>query len=123
MLKTKSKKNNYVFKYNKQNNLYSYIERDSSQNLLSLYTFNYKNYSMIRYDKDNQLRIFIQFDEPCKLVHKFEAGESWVKSIPEDHTIFQYQNPKIKKQFALNNENQIVRFGFQQYLATDIVKI
>lgn len=119
----KSKKSHFVFKYNKQNCLYSYVERDMSQNLLSLYTYNYKNHSMIRYDKENKLRIFVQFDEPCKLVQNFEAGESWVKSVPEGQSVYQHNNPKIKKQFALNNENQIVRFGFQQYLTSGMVKI
>lgn len=118
-----SKKNHYVFKYDKHNNLCNYVEKDSKDNLLSLFTYNYKNHSLIRYDKDNQLRIFIQFDEPCKLIQKFEAGESWVKSIPIDQNINQYQNPKIKKQFALNHENQIVRFGFQQYLVSGLIKI
>ena len=78
---------------------------------------------MIRYDKENKLRIFVQFDEPCKLVQNFEAGESWVKSVPEGQSVYQHNNPKIKKQFALNNENQIVRFGFQQYLTSGMVKI
>lgn len=117
------KKNKYVFKYDKHNNLCNYIEKDSNSNLLSLFTYNYKINSLVRYDRDSKLRIFTQFDEPCKLVHKFEAGESWVKSIPLNQHINQYQNPKIKKQFALNNENQIVRFGFQQHLVSDFIKI
>jgi len=111
-----SKKIKYIFKYDKHNNLYSYVEKDLNQNLLSLYTFNYKNNSMIRFDKENKLRIFTQYDETCKLVQRFEAGESWIKSVPIDNNSYVYQNPKIKKQFAINNDNQIVRFSFQQYI-------
>ena len=109
-----SNKNKYVFKYDKHNNLYSYIERSFSKSLISLYTYNYKNNSMIRYDKDNQLRIFTQYDEPCKLVQRFEAGESWVKSVPFNQTIYAHQSPKIKKQFAL--KTFLVFHNFQQLL-------
>jgi hypothetical protein len=90
---------------------------------MSLYVYNYKNNSLVRYDKDNQLRIFTQFDERCKLVQKFEAGESWVKSIPFDDEINNYKNPKIKKQFAVNIKNQVVRFGFQSSVIEGIIKI
>ena len=41
-----SNKNKYVFKYDKHNNLYSYIERSFSKSLISLYTYNYKNNSI-----------------------------------------------------------------------------
>ena len=111
-----SSKNSYVFKYDKHKNLYNYAERDNLKNLLALYTLNYKKNLMLRYDKDNNVRVFTQFDEPCKLVQKFEAGESWVKSVPVGETIYNYQNPKIKKQFALNDKDQLVSFGFQQDL-------
>jgi hypothetical protein len=119
----KKTNNKFIFKYDKYNNLYSYVERDSLKNIMSLYVYNYKNNSLVRYDKDNQLRIFTQFDERCKLVQKFEAGESWVKSIPFDDEINNYKNPKIKKQFAVNIKNQVVRFGFQSSVIEGIIKI
>ncbi len=114
-----SNKNNYIFKYDKHNNLYAYVEKDSSDNLLSIYTFNYKNNSLIRYDKQSNLRFFTQYDEECKMIQKFDSGESWVKCIPVNNNFYIYNNPKIKKQFALNSENQIVKFSFQQYLMQD----
>ncbi len=115
----KSIKNQHVFKYDKHNNLYAYVESDYNGNLLSLYTFNYKNNSMIRYDKLNQLRFFTQYDEPCKMIQKFDSGESWIKCIPINNNFYIYNNPKIKKQFAINNDNQIVKFSFQQHLMID----
>ena len=121
--KNKKTNNKFIFKYDKYNNLYSYVERDSLKNIMSLYVYNYKNNSLVRYDKDNQLRIFTQFDERCKLVQKIEAGESWVKSIPFDDEINNYKNPKIKKQFAVNIKNQVVRFGFQSSVIEGIIKI
>ena len=121
--KNKKTNNKFIFKYDKYNNLYSYVERDSLKNIMSLYVYNYKNNSLVRYDKDNQLRIFTQFDERCKLVQKFEAGESWVKSIPFDDEINNYKNPKIKKQFAVNIKNHVVRFGFQSSVIEGIIKI
>ena len=114
-----SKKNTYIFKYDKYNNLYNYVEKHSTGNILSFYSYNYKNNSMIRYDKDTKTRVFTQYDESCKLVHRFEAGESWVKSVPINDNSYIYQNPKIKKQFAVNHENKIVRFSVQQYLMID----
>lgn len=114
-----SKKINIVFKYDKYHNLCNYVERNITGDLLALYTYNYKNQSMIRFDRENQIRIFTQYDEPCKLVQKYDSGESWIKIVPFENNINEYQNPKIKKQFALNNENQIVRFSFQQYLIQD----
>ena len=106
----------YIFKYDKQHNLYNYVEHDQSNNVLSYYNMNNKNNSLTRYDRVNQLRVLIQYEEPCKLVHRFEAGESWVRAVSLTSTSTNLIFPKMKKQFAINNENQIVRFSVNPYL-------
>lgn len=110
------KKTTFVFKYDKNKNLYAYLEKDAKFRIKSYYTFNYKNNSMIKYDSINKLRIFNQFELPCKLVHRFEAEESWIRAVSIESNAYNLTYPKIKKQFALNNENQIVKFSIQQQL-------
>ncbi len=105
------KNKQFIFKYDKQMNLYSYVERNKKQTIYAYYNFNYKNNSLVRYDDINKLRVISQFESPCKLVHRFEAGESWVKVVHADENSMNLTYPKIKKQFALNNENQIVKFS------------
>jgi hypothetical protein len=107
---------NYVFKYDKNNNLSNYIERDSKNQIKSYYAYNYSKNSLIRYDSVNKLRIFNQFEMPCKLVHRFEAGESWVRAVTLNSDSFTMTFPKVKKQFALNSDNQIVKFSIQHQL-------
>ena len=109
-------KSTFVFKYDKNNNLTNYIERNQKNQIISYYSFNYKNNSMLKYDQVNKLRIFNQFEFPCKLVHRFEAGESWIRAVSLDDNEFSLTYPKIKKQFALNNENQVVKFSVQMQL-------
>lgn len=110
------KTTNYVFKYDKNKNLYNYIEKDSKSNLNSYYAFNYKTNSLVKYDSVNKLRVFNQFEFECKLTHKFEGGESWVRPVLVSDDSYSLTYPKIKKQFALNSENQIVRFSIQHQL-------
>ena len=109
-------KSTYVFKYDKKQNLIYYVERDNKNNIIAYYSFNHHNNSMLRYDKINKLRIFNQFEVPCKLVHRFEAGESFVRAVSMDENEYSLTYPKIKKQFALNQKNQIVKFSVQPQL-------
>ncbi len=107
----KNKKTIYIFQYDKHNNLNYYAEKTTSDKLISYYNYNYTTNSLIRYDPINKLRIFQQFDENCKLVHRFEAGESWIKVVPISMGQHDLAFPKVKKQFALNNDNEVVKFS------------
>lgn len=106
----------FVLKYDKNKNLYNYIEKDSKFKINNYYNYNYKNDSVVKYDSINKIRIFSQFESPGKLVHLFEAGESWIKAVSIESDSYNVQFPKIKKQFALNSENQIVKFSIHQQL-------
>jgi hypothetical protein len=110
------KTSSYVFKYDKNKNLCNYIEKDSKNNIKSYYAYNYRTNSMVKYDSVNKLRILNQFGVPCKLVHRMEAGESWVRAVEFNSDAFAHTFPKIKKQFALNSDNQIVKFSIQHQL-------
>lgn len=110
------KNKNYVFKYDIHGNLYNYLEKEKSSNITAYYNYNYKNDTLLRYDNKNKLRIFNQFDSPCKLMHRFEAGESWIKVVSRDSNIHNLVLPKIKKHFALNNEDQVVKFSIQEHV-------
>lgn len=110
------KNKNYVFKYDIHNNLYNFLEREGVSNIAAFYSYNYKNDTLLRYDNKNKLRIFNQFDSPCKLVHRFEAGESWPRVLSRDSNVHSLNLPKIKKHFALNNDNQVVKFSIQEHV-------
>lgn len=112
----KLKNTTYVLKYDKDKNLHHYIEKDLKSNIKAFYSFNYKNNSLVKYDSINKIRIFNQFDGSCKLVHRFEAGESWIKAVLFDSSPHNLTYPKVRKQFALNSENQIVKFSIHQQL-------
>jgi len=109
--------NVFVFKYDKHHNLYNYVEYDrKNNNLINYYNFNYKNNSVIKYDTKNKIKIFNQFEVPTKLVHRFEAGESWIRPATMDSDPFNVTFPKVKKQFAVNFDNQIVGFSVNEQI-------
>ncbi len=110
------KNRNYVFKYDIHNNLYNYLEKERTGKVSAYYSYNYKNDTLLRYDSNNKLRIFNQFDSPCKLTHRFEAGESWIRVVTRESNIQNLNLPKIKKHFAINSENQVVKFNIQEHV-------
>ncbi len=109
-MKSKNK-STFVFKYDKKNNLINYIERSPKNEIIAYYSYNHKNNGMLKYDHVNKFRIFNQFESPCKLVQRFEGGESWIRAVAVTDNEYSLTYPKIKKQFALNQENQIVKFS------------
>ena len=92
------------------------MEKNSKNNIRAYYAYNYRKNSLLKYDVVNNLRIINQFETPCKLVHRFEGGESWVRAVSVDSSATSLTYPKIKKQFALNNEDQVVKFSIQSQL-------
>lgn len=115
--KKKSTKS-YLFKYDKHKNLYHYVERDSKNNLVNYYNFNYKNNALVKYNNTEKIKIFNQFESPCKLIHRFEAGISWIKPVTVDSVEKSITYPKVKKQFAVNLENQVVTFSVSEQIVS-----
>lgn len=107
---------NYVLKYDKKGFLYKYVEKTSGGKIINFYSFNYKKNMLTKYDKKQQIKILIEFYEPCKLVQRFEGGESWVKPVPISCNSTSMFLPKIKKNFTINQDNQIISFNVNQGL-------
>ena len=102
---------NYVFKYDKKNFLYKYVEKNSGGKVINYYSFNHRKNTLTKYNSKDKLKYLVEFYEPCKLVHRFEAGESWVKIVPDNCDSTSMFLPKIKKNFAINQDNQIVSYS------------
>lgn len=99
---------NYTLKYDKRGFLYKYVEKTAGGKIVSFYNFNYKKNILTRYDFQQKLRFLFEFYEPCKLVQRFEGGESWIKPVPLSCESTSMFLPRIKKKIAINEENQIV---------------
>ncbi len=106
----------YVFKYDKKNNLCKYVEKTYGGKVINYYKFNYKRNLLTKFDCKQKIKFLIEFYEPCKLVHRFEAGESWIKPVPLSCDSTSMFLPKIKSNFALNEENQIISYNINQGL-------
>lgn len=106
----------YVFKYDKKGFLYKYVEKTAGGKVINFYNFNYKKNILTKYDQKQKLKILIEFYEPCKLVHRFEAGESWIKPVPLSCDSTSMFLPKIKKNFAINEGNQIISYNVNKGL-------
>lgn len=101
---------NYVLKYDKKGQLYKYVEKNAGGKIVNFYSFNYKKNLLIKYDLRNRLKVMVEFYEPCKLVQRFEAGESWVKPVPISCDSTSMFLPKIKRNYAINENNQLVSY-------------
>lgn len=99
-------KNNskYIFKYNQEDELYNYVELNSSNKVISY--FNIENNSLIRYDKKNDTKQLIKFKQPIKLKQKFMLGESFITvfSSKTDECI-QYNMPVKEREIVLVKDN------------------
>jgi len=108
MAKSKSK---YVFKYNKEGQLYNYVELNKMDKIISY--FNLKNNKLIRFDKSTQTKQLITFKSNVKLKQKFMAGESFISvfDLSEDENV-QYSMPEKEKEITLIKDNvRISDFG------------
>jgi len=90
----------YVFKYDKKGFLYKYVEKTSGGKVINFYNFNYNKNVLTKYDQKQKIKILIEFYEPCKL-----SCDSTSMFLP-----------KIKKNFAINEENQIISFNVNKGL-------
>lgn len=100
----------YLLKYDKKGQLYKYVEKNASGKIVNFYNFNYKKNLLVKYDIKTKHKVMVEFYEPCKLVHRFEAGESWVKPVPISCDSTSMFLPKIKKNYAVTENNQMVSY-------------
>ena len=68
----------YIFRYNENADLYNYVELDKKEKVSS-YVFLSAN-TLVRYDKNLKQKQKINYErnQDTILMHRFEAGESWV---------------------------------------------
>lgn len=108
MSKSKSK---YIFKYNKEGQLYNYVELNKMDKILSY--FNLKDNQLIRFDRSNQTKQLITFKSNVKLKQKFMAGESFISvfDLNENENV-QYSMPTKEREITLVKDNvKISDFG------------
>ncbi len=99
-------KNNskYIFKYNKEDELYNYVELNTNNKVISYFMI--ENSTLIRYDKKSDTKNLIKFKHPIKLKQKFMLGESFITvfSSKTDECI-QYNMPDKEREIVLVKNN------------------
>jgi len=71
----------YYFEYDKENYLiiykeeYEKIESKKIDSVCEIYVYNNK---IIKFEENRKFKNLIKYIEPIKVVHRFEAGESWL---------------------------------------------
>jgi hypothetical protein len=96
--------NKYIFKYNKNNELYNYIELNKADKVLSY--FKIEDKTLIRFDRKSDIKQLIQFNSKIKLKQKFISGESFITVFDSDtDECVQYNMPSKEKQIVLVNNN------------------
>lgn len=99
----------YVLKYNDQDDLYCYIEKNDKGKILSYYSL--VNNRLVRYDSEQDHRSFVEFIEPCRMSQRFSDGESWITVIRKEEyrKTIQVNFPNKKKEYCVQGCN-IVSF-------------
>ena len=107
----------YVMKYDKQDNLYCYIERNKKGRILSY--FNLTNNRLIRYDAQSKYKYLIDYNETCRLVQRFMESESWVTVLRNSSSLY---NQKSLYVGMLPNKKQEICVKGKQIIAFTISK-
>jgi hypothetical protein len=71
----------YYFEYDKENYLIKYREeykKAKSKVCDSVCEFYIYNNKIIKFEENRKFKNLIKYTEPIKIVHRFEAGESWL---------------------------------------------
>jgi hypothetical protein len=96
----------YYFEYDKENFLIKYKEeyrKAKSKKIdcvCEIYIYNNK---IIKFEENRKFKNLIKYIEPIKVVHRFEAGESWLNIQKKAFFDFS-QNNNVIKEFE-ENEN------------------
>lgn len=103
--------NNYIFKYNKSDELYNYIELNKLDKITSY--FKLEDNKLIRFDKNSDTKQLIKFKNKVRIKQKFMAGESFITIFDtnKDECV-QYNMPEKEKCITLIKNNiSISDFG------------
>ena len=115
-------KNNskYIFKYNKEGELYNYIELNHKDNVISYFKVDYN--TLMRFDKTTNTKQLIKFKNKVKLKQKFMVGESFITVFDAENYNLQYQIPDKEKEIVLIN-NEVSKINFSNLVIKNWRKI
>lgn len=115
-------KNNskYIFKYNKEGELYNYVELNHKENVISYFKVDYN--TLVRFDKTTNTKQFIKFKNKVKLKQKFMVGESFITVFDAENFTSQYSMPEKEKEIVLIN-NEVSKINFSNLIIKNWKKI
>lgn len=115
-------KNNskYIFKYNKEGELYNYVELDEKEKVISYFKVDYN--VLTRFDKTTNTKQLITFKNKVKLKQKFMVGESFITVFDADNFALQYKIPDKEKEIVLIN-NEVSKINFSNLVIKNWQKI
>ncbi len=117
MLKNNSK---YIFKYNKEGDLYNYVELNEKEKVISYFKVDYN--VLTRFDKTTNTKQLITFKNKVKLKQKFMVGESFITVFDADNFALQYNIPEKEKEIVLIN-NEVSKINFSNLVIKNWKKI
>jgi len=108
----------YEFEYSKNGYLFKYLETSGSS--ISMFC-TVSGSTMIKYESDGEYKSFFEYVEPIKMLHRFDAEESWLTIVIEDkregledflerkflnyYNKNEYSYPTLKKRILLENDS------------------
>ncbi len=113
--------NKYIFKYNKNDELYNYVELNKVDKIISY--FKIENKKLTRFDKTTDIKQLIVFKSDVELKQKFILGESFITvfDVKTDECI-QHKMSQIETQITLIKNNVSVsdfgKFVVKKWKAT-----
>lgn len=90
----------YYFEYDKENFLIKYKEeyqKAKSKKIDSVCEIYIHNNNIIKFEDNRKFKNLTRYIEPIKIVHRFEAGESWLNIQKKGFFDFSQNNNSIKK--------------------------
>ena len=117
MLKNNSK---YIFKYNKEGDLYNYVELNEKEKVISYFKVDYN--VLTRFDKTTNTKQLITFKNKVKLKQKFMVGDSFITVFDADNFALQYNKPEKEKEIVLIN-NEVSKINFSNLVIKNKKKI
>ena len=97
------KEKEYIIKHNEGGQMHLFVEKTNYGKTLSYYKL--EDNSLIRYDGKTKECTFTKFKDECIMVHRFDAGESWVNITDQNYNTIQYDLTKKVKEVKVKNKN------------------
>jgi len=97
-------KSKYIFKYNKDNSLYNYVELNKVDKVISY--FKIEDKTLVRYDRSTDTKQLIKFKKPVRLEQKFMANESFITVFDvQSNQSVQHNMPEYERRITLVKNN------------------